>query len=256
MSTYTVQVSNLSPSTTQEHLHEFFSFCGKISSIEHDAGKQAATVHFEKSSAAKTALMLNGGSLDGSTLTVTSENEHTDERPTSAGEGAHIEQSDKPRAAIAAEYLAKGYQLHDHILQRAIELDNKHGISSRFLNYMKSIDGTLGQKVVGQDKTISGHVQEKVAQATQQAKALDEQKGYSKQASDYYTRAISSPWGKTVFQFYTTTSKQVLDIHEEAKRLKETQTAKPADFGTASTGVGTTAPPLDPAVQSTEKPLV
>jgi len=251
-------VSNLSPSTTQEHLHEFFSFCGKISSIEHDVTKQTATVHFEKSSAAKTALMLNGGSLDGATLTVTSEKEHVDERPTSAGAEGQFEQSDKPRAAIAAEYLAKGYQLHDHILQRAIELDNKHGISSRFLNYMKSLDNTLGEKVVGHDKTISAHVQEKVAQATQQAKALDEQKGYSKQASDYYTRAVSSPWGQTVFQFYTSTSKQVLDIHAEAKRLKESQgqTSKPADVGTASTGVGTAAPPLDPAVQTTEKPLV
>lgn len=43
--------------------------------------------------------MLNGGSLDGATLSVTSEKEHPDERPTSAGDGAHIEQSDKPRAA-------------------------------------------------------------------------------------------------------------------------------------------------------------
>ncbi|KZT67063.1 hypothetical protein DAEQUDRAFT_694599 [Daedalea quercina L-15889] len=255
MSAYPVQVSNLSPSTTKEHLHEFFSFCGKITSIDHDASEQTATVHFEKPSAAKTALMLNGGSLDGSTLTVTSEKEHHDERPTSAGDGVHFEQSDKPRAAIAAEYLAKGYQLHDQILQRAIELDSQHGISSRFLSYMKSLDNTLGEKVVGHDKTISGHVQEKLSQATQQAKAVDEQKGYSKQASDYYTRAVSSPWGQKVFQFYTTTSKQVRDIHEEALRIKESQSSKPADIGTASTGVGTTAPPLDPTVHTTEKPL-
>lgn len=73
----------------------------------------------------------------------------------------------------------------------------------------------------------------------------------------YYTRAISSPFGQKVFQFYTTTSKQVLDIHEEAKRLKESQTDKHVDVstGTASTAVGTAAPPLDPSVQSTEKPL-
>ncbi|EPS98656.1 hypothetical protein FOMPIDRAFT_1024540 [Fomitopsis schrenkii] len=255
MSTYAVQVSNLSSATTKDHLHEFFSFCGKITSIDHDPAQQSATVHFEKPSAAKTALMLNGGSLDGATLSVTSEKEHPDERPTSSGDGVHIEQSDKPRAAIAAEYLAKGYQLHDQILQRAIELDTKHGISSRFLNYMQGLDTTLGEKVVGHDKTISAHVQEKLVQATQQARAVDEQKGYSKQASDYYTRAISSPWGQKVFQFYTTTSKQVLDIHEEAKRIKESQTDKHADVGTASTGVGSAAPPLDPSVQSTEKPL-
>ena len=80
-------------------LDAYSRFCGKITSIDHDPAKQTATVHFEKPSAAKTALMLNGGSLDGATLSVTSEQEHPDERPTSAGNGAHIEQSDKPRAA-------------------------------------------------------------------------------------------------------------------------------------------------------------
>lgn len=49
---------------------------------------------------------------------------------------------------------------------------------------MQGLDTTLGEKVVGHDKTISAHVQEKLVQATQQARAVDEQKGYSKQASD------------------------------------------------------------------------
>ncbi|KZT12143.1 uncharacterized protein LAESUDRAFT_720113 [Laetiporus sulphureus 93-53] len=244
MSTYPVQVSNISSSTTQEHLSEFFSFCGKISSIDFNPEKQSATIHFEKPSAAKTALMLNGGSLDGATLTVTSEKEHPDEVPGTQHEGAY-EQSDKPRAAIAAEYLAKGYQLHDAILQRAIELDNKHGISSRFLNYIQSLDKQLGEKALGPDKTISGRVQETLASATQQARAIDEQKGYSKQASDYYARAIASPFGQKVMQFYTTTSKQVYDIREEAKRIAEAQKQAGANVSTPSeksTGAGSSAP--------------
>ena len=90
---------------------------------------------------------------------------------------------------VAAEYLAKGYQLHDQILQRAIELDNKHGISSRFLNYIQGLDTTLGEKTLGPQKTISGKVQETLAQATEQAKTIDQQRGISTKATD-----VRAPW--------------------------------------------------------------
>ena len=53
--------------------------------------------------------------------------------------------------------------------------------------------------------------------------------------------------------FYTSTSKQVLDIHEEARRIASHQTGAHPDTG-VSTGVGSAAPPLDPAVSG--KPLV
>ena len=66
---------------------------------------------------------------------------HPDEDDTPHVPGAPLDQSDKPRAGsecfisryiyiptsidylVAAEYLAKGYQLSDGILQRAIQLD-------------------------------------------------------------------------------------------------------------------------------------
>jgi hypothetical protein len=80
----------------------------RITSIQHDPSSQTATIHFEKSSAAKTALMLDGGTLDGSHLNVTSDTVHPDvpdnheEHP---AEGAPIEQSDKPRAGSACNTL-------------------------------------------------------------------------------------------------------------------------------------------------------
>ena len=126
--------------------------------------------------------MLNGGTLDGATITVTSPTEppaHDD----SHHEGP-IDQSDKPRAGIAAEYLAKGYKLSDTVLQRAIELDTQHGISKRFLSYLQSLDTTLGQKALGPDQTISAKVQEKLVQAQEQAKTIDQQKGISTKAGD------------------------------------------------------------------------
>lgn len=67
------------------------------------------------------SLQLNGGSLDGAHLAVTSDTVHEDEEHDGS---EHIEQSDKPRAGIVAEYLARGYTLSDQILQRAIEVDS------------------------------------------------------------------------------------------------------------------------------------
>jgi hypothetical protein len=60
---------------------------------------KTATIHFEKPTAVKTALMLNGGTLDGEHLTVTSEAEHPDEPQVPYTEGTPIDQTHKPRAA-------------------------------------------------------------------------------------------------------------------------------------------------------------
>jgi len=218
---YTVNVSNIAPTTSKETLHDFFSFCGKIENIDLKAGE--AVITFDKASAAKTAVMLNGGTLDGSNITVHSDvpEDHADDHTAHHEGDHHIDQSDKPRAGIAAEYLAKGYLLSDQILHKAIEIDNKQGISTRFLTYIKSLDKQVGERAIGSGQTISGTAQTRLQEAHVQA----EQKGYIKQATDYYTRAISSPIGQRVLAFYSTTSKQVTDIHEEAKRIADSQRA-------------------------------
>ena len=77
-------------------------FCGKIGSIDFDESSKSATIHFEKAQAAKTALMLNGGTLDGSHLSVTSDSVHHD-TPEEESAAIHhpedgVDQTDKPRA--------------------------------------------------------------------------------------------------------------------------------------------------------------
>lgn len=102
--------------------------------------------------------------------------------------------------SVAAEYIAKGYILSDSILQRAIDLDSRlrllqsqsqhnksveqHGISQKFLNYFQSMDKTIGERALGPQQTFSAKVQATVGQATQQARAMDQKKGYSKTATD------------------------------------------------------------------------
>ncbi|KAG0704783.1 hypothetical protein DFH29DRAFT_981276 [Suillus ampliporus] len=231
------QISNISSSTTQENLHEFFSIKSINLKPEGDS-KQSAVVTFEKPSSVGTALMLNDGTLDGEQLHITSDAEHHNHHEESHHSGAPFEQSDKPRAGIAAEYLAKGYKLSDHILQRAIELDNKQGISKRFLDYMHNLDTSVGQRALGPDRTVSGKVQSTLKGAHTRAMTIDEQKGYSKVAHEYYLKAISSPFGKSVLDFYTNTSKQVRDIHEEARRMVDQQ---PATASTVVPGTSTGA---------------
>ena len=55
------------------------------------------------------------------------------------------------------------------------------------MNYFQSLDTTLGAKALGPEKTISGKMQETFASATQQARAVDEQRGISKTATDVRT---------------------------------------------------------------------
>lgn len=86
--------------------------------------------------------------------------------------------------SVFAEILAKGYKLSDQILHRAIDYDSQQGISTRFLAYFHSLDTKLGEKALGPEKTISGKLQESLAEAQARAKAIDEEKGLSKQAAD------------------------------------------------------------------------
>lgn len=58
------------------------------------------------------------------------------------------------------------------------------GISKRFLNYFQSLDSSIGAKALGPDQTISGKVTSTIQTATQHARTVDEQKGYSKVAGD------------------------------------------------------------------------
>ncbi|GAA5957747.1 hypothetical protein JCM3765_003753 [Sporobolomyces pararoseus] len=238
---YTVTVSSLSPSTTKETLEHFFSFCGKISSIELEGGQ--AKVHFLKESAAKTAQMLNGGVLDQSTISVTSDdteapklaNIKPNSSTTTAADhhGDEIEQEDKPRAAIIAELLGSGYHLSDQVVHKAIETDSQYGISARFLPWFNSLSTKVQQ-------TAQPHVD----RATQKVKEVDEKQGLSLKAkasyiigSKYYTAALNSPVGSKVQAFYTTAAKQVHDVHEEALRIAEAKKSEKVT-GTATSETG------------------
>jgi RNA recognition motif-containing protein len=209
----TVHVKNISPKTSEQEVKDFFSFCGKIASIKitPEGDTQSATVVFEKETAAKTALLLDNTQLGATQVQVTSATGVNADEGNHYATGAErdtdeISQEEKPRTRIIAEYLAHGYVIGDQATQRAIDLDQKHGVSSKFLQTLQQLD----QKY----------------HATEKAKAVDQSYGVSQKANSFfsglnsfYERAAGTETGQKVVNFYTQTSRQVQDIHAEARRL-------------------------------------
>ncbi|CAK7207561.1 Protein vip1 [Sporothrix eucalyptigena] len=209
----TVQVKNVASATTDKEIKDFFSFCGKITDIQVSSEGEAksATVTFEKDTAAKTALLLNNTQLGPNHIAVTSEVQ-SEEESSHAGaaerDSDELTQEEKPRARIFAEYLAHGYVIGDAALQRAIELDHKHGVSSRFASTLNNLDAKY--------------------HASDRAKSADQSYGISQRANSlltglgsYFEKASNTPTGRRVVDFYTQSQRQVQDIHAEARRLAD-----------------------------------
>lgn len=155
-----VVVTGINKSTAKKQIEDFFSFCGSITNLDltdDGATHQKAVIEFAKPSAASTAVMLHGSSLDGAYLSVSLVGDASAAAAASvsaaAATGAHhddaqpVGQEDKPKTAIVAEYLAHGYTISDEITKRAIELDNKHGLSTKFKGYLSQLDRSLGERL-------------------------------------------------------------------------------------------------------------
>lgn len=201
-------------------------------------------------SAAKTALLLDQTQLGPSVVTVKAA-QSIDDMAGSQGASAtdakdenqhDLEQEDKPRSRILAEYLAHGYTISDQAIQRAISIDQKHGFSSRFTSVLSNFDKKTG--------------------ASDRAKGFDESYKLSDKAASswrglhsYFEKAMGTPSGQKLRDFYSQTDKQVRDIHNEARRLADLKAGKPekSEEGgpAAASGVDPAAAQAAPA--STEK---
>lgn len=210
----TVNVKNIASGTSDQEIKDFFSFCGKITDIKVTPSGETkdATVTFEKETAAKTALLLNNTQLGATHITVTSSTgDHEDDGShfkSASGDSDDISQEEKPRSRILAEYLAHGYVVGDAALQQAIDLDKKHGVSARFFGTLQNLD----QKY----------------HATDRAKATDNSYGITARANSlwsgigsYFEKAANTPSGQRIVKFYEDGSRQVQDIHTEARRLAD-----------------------------------
>lgn len=201
---------------------DFFSFCGKITNlsitpVSSDANaEKSATVTFEKETAAKTALLLDNTQLGKSQVHVSSASS-IDQVATQAGSAAtsaaqtadhDISQEDKPRSRIAAEYLAHGYALSDNVIKKALDMDKQHGYSNRFTAALQNFD----QKY---------KVTDKAQQADQKYQVSNKAWSAWGGLNSYFEKAMGTPTGQKIRDFYVQGEKQVMDVHSEARRLAD-----------------------------------
>lgn len=213
-----ITVNGIGREASEAQIEDFFSFCGKVKSVvvmpvEGDAKTKSAKVLFENSEAVKTALLLSDSELGGSKVSIVAapgaitegSGDGADSPPK---EGEDIRQEHKPRSAIIAEYLSQGYVLGDKVVARGIELDQKHGISSRFTNFITQLDNKY---------KISEN-----AEATDKAYGISDNlhKTHAK-VSKYLDDALNTETGSKVRSFYTGVVKNVQDVHSEAQRLAQ-----------------------------------
>jgi len=239
MSSTTVHVSNISHETTQKEVRDFFSFCGKITNLvltpssSDPEATLSATVTYEREPAAKTALLLDGTKLGTNPVHVeaTHSIDELAQGHLARGDADQdpakdtVQQEDKPKTAILAEYLSHGYVIGDSALQKGIEVDSKHGISSRFLSTLNSALQAVDSRVHATNTARSVDTQYHVS---------DRALGAKNTLQTYFERALGTPTGQRVRTFYEQGGKSLMDIHNEAKRLAELrkqQNRKSADGG-------------------------
>jgi hypothetical protein len=245
--TQTVHVSNIAPTTSEKEVRDFFSFCGKITNlnITPSSGTPdatlSATVTYERDTAAKTALLLDGTQLGPNPVRVNAAHSLDEiagdhiasgdaDAPSFGVTVENLRQEDKPRAAILAEYLSHGYVVGDTALQKGIELDTKHGISSRFTGILNTALATI-------DKTT--HASGTARSVDSQYHVSDRAINATKTLQTYFEKALDTPTGKKIRSFYQTGEKSLLDIHNEARRLAELrklENRRSAEFGSTADG--------------------
>lgn len=209
----TVHVSNISPQTQEHELKEFFSYCGEFDKFDYSPTEKqpgTATITFKRDTAAQTARLLDNTELNGLPVKVevaASIGELAGNNQAS-GSAEELKQEDKPRSAIFVDYLSRGYVIGDSALQKGIELDQKHGISKKFQDYLNFWDQKL-------------HPVEKARSVDETYKVTEKASQGLNVAAQYFEKAVGPENKRKIRDFYLQTHKQVMDIHTEARRLAD-----------------------------------
>ncbi|KAK9452115.1 uncharacterized protein V1518DRAFT_367874, partial [Limtongia smithiae] len=239
-----VVVTNIDSSISRQQIYDFFAFCGKIDSLDvsealdrtTNAPILVARVRFVQEEAGKTALLLTDTLLGSRNVQVSEDMQSHPEvdaraqyqreypppggaREIETGEIVHdVPQEDKPKAAVIAELLSHGYALSDKAVQKSQEFDQRHGFSNRFSRYLTDIDSKYN---------ISARAQQSAQTADSKYNILGHVHHTQGILHKYFDKAMDSDTGARVRLFYSDASKNVADVHNEARRLANIREGKP-----------------------------
>lgn len=123
-----------------------------------------------------------------------------------------VTQEEKPKYAIMAQLLSKGYVLSDTVIEKSINADKQGGYSSHILSFLDKFD----KKYIGtQDENSFAN------KVKAQSVGSWNKSGYGDILKQYVDRAASTPYGAKVQGLVESVSKEAFGIHQEAVRLRQ-----------------------------------
>lgn len=123
-------------------------------------------------------------------------------------------QEGKPKSRIAAEILANGYMLQDHVVAKGLEYDNKYNVSSRLTGFLSSLQSSAKQfdeKYRIWDKAVGIDQKYKIGEKVQTAAQTAQTKAQA---------ALQTPTGQKVQDLANQTLAQIAAVHYEAKKIQ------------------------------------
>jgi len=278
-----VFVENLSPEVKTATLDSFFSLCGPIESIslrpkpKAEDGTLEATVFFESSTAADTAVLLTNAMLLDRTITITY---YTGDKEAEGQPAEGAKDSAADGSSVWASILAAGFKFSDDVQAfsegvsaRAAEVDAKYNVSKGFEDTVDKIDQTLGitqkfnaMSTAVQQKSEELGVNQKMeaigAGIVSAGETLGRAAGSvldSAMQNQYVSSAWNtlSGWGSSLVAGWTQLSEEANQLYtQQTGRVRNAPAAAPAAVpatdaaapeGTASTPAETVSVPTDAA---------
>jgi hypothetical protein len=177
-----------------------------------DEKHQIALIHFERESAAKTAVLLSNALIDDSHIIVAPYFETT--APEAHKEEEETTQEGKPKTRVFAELLAHGYIIQDQVVAKGLEYDKKYEVQSRVTSYLSGLQARAKQ--LDDKYRIWG----KALELDQKYKIQEKAQGAFNVAQAKAQEALSTPTGQRVQTLANQTIAQVTAVHHEAKRIQ------------------------------------
>ncbi|KAJ1973860.1 Protein vip1 [Dimargaris cristalligena] len=255
-----VLVEGIAKEADAAKVTEFFTFCGKIDQFElrpsADGEAQEALIHFEKDSAAKTAVLLSNAMIAEKPIEVrfffdqynvaaspvpelpkegeAAQRSHIDEAATLLKD-RDLPQEEKPKSSIFYEIIANGYLLSEKLVKTAYEYDSRYGLSDK----AQSLVGQARQSASALDERFK--VSENIKNIDEKYKIHDKVNNLTTQATALSNQALQSPAGQRVVHALQQAKESGVRTYEEGVKLAEEKKRQSTDAETPPAAAPTTA---------------
>lgn len=144
-------------------------------------------------------------------------------------------QENKPKSRIAAEILANGYLLQDHVVAKGLEYDQKYNLSSRLQNYLTQLQANgndcyrymkhlfhwrLNVSLLVKTFDEKYRIWDKAKEYNEKYKIQEKVNSAAQTAQNKAQAALQTPTGQKIHEFANQTLAQIAAVHYEAKKIQ------------------------------------